>query len=192
MSNRAVGCIAYSQICFGFFIGVCVAIHPGLVLKGNEGGMSNYGIHIKTAIPYTLALGLASLLSDRGAVLLASSASSSPPFIRLAKTYSWLIALVLVSSYGYSLDVVLKDIHIATGIAITLFELAASLWMYRYLGRSAREMTLITVQVVGFVLAALTFVGALHVLFLTQILGGVSFALLMVRSARRVATSATP
>jgi hypothetical protein len=191
MSNRAVGCIAYSQICFGFFIGVCVVIHPGLVLKWNEGGMSNFGIHVKTAIPYTFALGLASLLSHRGAVLLDRFATSTHQFVRVLKTYSWLIAIVLVSTYGYSLDVVLKDIHIATGIAITLFELAASLWMYRYLGRSPRDTTLIAVQLVGFVLAALTFVGALHVLFLTQILTGVSFALLLVRSARRAATLAT-
>jgi hypothetical protein len=192
MSNRAVGCVAYSQVCFGFFIGVCVAIHPGLVLKWNEGGLSNFGIHIKTAIPYTLALGLASLLSHRGAVLLGRLAGTSHPFVRVLKVYSWLIAIVLVSTYAYSLNVVLKDFHIATGIAIALFELAASLWMYRYLGRSAPDTTLAGIQVIGFVLAALTFVGALHVLFLTQILTGVSFALLMVRSARRTAALATP
>jgi len=74
--------------------------------------------------------------------------------------YSWLILLVLVSTYAYSLNTVLKDLHIATGIAIVLFELAASLWMYRYLGRCARDTTLIAVQLIGFILAALTFVGS--------------------------------
>jgi hypothetical protein len=189
MSSRAVGCIAYSQICFGFFIGVCVAIHPGLVLKWNEGGMSNYGIHLETAIPYTLALGLASLLSHRAAALLARTDAASHPFVRVLRMYSWLILLVLVSTYAYSLNTVLKDLHIATGIAIVLFELAASLWMYRYLGRCARDTTLIAVQLIGFILAALTFVGVLHVLFLTQLLTGVSFALLMVHSGRRVVTT---
>jgi hypothetical protein len=186
MSNRAVGCIAYGQICFALFIGVCVALDPGLVLKGNEGGLSNYGIHLKTAIPYTLALGLASLLSYRAAVLLPDTDPGTRGLARLLRTYSVLSLLVLVSTYVYSLDTVLKDVHIATGTAIVLFELAASVWMYRLLGPTRRDSFLIIVQLVGFILAALTFLGALHVLFVTQILTGGSFALLLVRSGEKV------
>jgi hypothetical protein len=186
MSSRAVGCVVYSQICFAIFIGVCVAVHPGLVLKWNEGGMSNYGVHIKTAVPYTLALGLAGLLSHRAAVLMARVGEPPHPLVHVLRTYSWLITLVLLSTYAYTLNSVLKDVHIVIGIAITLFEFAASLWMYRYLGGFARDLTLIVVQLVGFTLATLTFVGVLHVLFSSQILTGASFALLLVRSARTV------
>ena len=62
--TRAVTYIVWGQILFVLFIGVCVALHPGIVLKSNEGGVSNYGIHIKTALPYTLALGLARVLQS--------------------------------------------------------------------------------------------------------------------------------
>jgi hypothetical protein len=186
MSNRAVGCVAYGQICFALFVGVCVALHPGLVLKGNEGGMSNYGTHLKTVIPFTLALGLASFLSQRAAVLLTGTAPGTRGLARLLRTYSELTLLVLVSSYAYSLDTVLRDVHVASGIAIALFELAASLWMYRLLGRTGRDSILIAVQLVGFTLAALTVLGALHVLFVTQVLTGGSFAVLLVRSGEQV------
>ena len=53
MNSRAAAHIALGQISFGFFITVCVALHPGFVLKWNEGGVSNYGVHLKTALPYT-------------------------------------------------------------------------------------------------------------------------------------------
>ena len=53
MNSRAAAHIALGQISFGFFITVCVALPPGFVLKSNEGGVSNYGVHLKTALPYT-------------------------------------------------------------------------------------------------------------------------------------------
>jgi len=44
---------------------------------------------------------------------------------------------------------------------------------------------------VGFVLAVLTIVGALHVLFLTQVLTCGAFAVLLVRSASRLDARST-
>jgi hypothetical protein len=47
------------------------------------------------------------------------------------------------------------------------------------------------VEIVGFVLAVLTIVGALHVLFLTQVLTSGAFAVLLVRSALKLDTRST-
>ena len=59
------------EVAFVLFTGVCVALHPGFVLKRNEGGLSDYGVHIKTTVPYTLSLVLLSLCgSARRASLL--------------------------------------------------------------------------------------------------------------------------
>ncbi len=47
----AVTYVVRGEFAFLLFTGVCVALHPGIVLKWNEGGMSNYGLHLKTAVP---------------------------------------------------------------------------------------------------------------------------------------------
>jgi hypothetical protein len=60
--------------------------------------------------------------------------------------------------------------------------------MYRFLQRGGWDATLLMVEIVGFVLAVLTFVGALHVLFLTQVLTSGAFAVLLVRSALKLDT----
>jgi hypothetical protein len=178
--NTATRDLALGQIGFAFFIAICVALHPGLVLKANEGGMSNYGVHLKTAFPYTVALSLPTVLSFRAQSMLRPSDEASRTFRSLLRIYCVLIALTLLTTYAYTLDSVLKDVHDAVGIAITLFEAAASLWMYR----RVRLTFVLVVQLVGFVLAVLTFAGVVHVLFLTQLLVGVTYAIFLVRTAR--------
>lgn len=183
---QATRYVALSQIAFAFFLAICVAIHPGLVFKVNEGGMSNFGVHAKTVVPYTLALGCAGVLALWATRLIRTTTTAARDFRVLLTTYSWLILLTLVTTYGYTLNAPLKYVHVAVGVAIIVFESAASLWMYRAL-RSLRAV--LFVQLVGFVLAALTFFGALHVLFLSQILTGGGFALLLVRTCRHVTAS---
>jgi hypothetical protein len=51
MKSRAVAFVTYGQLLLAFFLALCVALHPGFVLKSDEGGMSNYGIHLKTFAP---------------------------------------------------------------------------------------------------------------------------------------------
>lgn len=190
MKTRAAAYIVYGQASFAFFIGVCVALHPGLVLKGNEGGLSNYGIHLKTVVPYTLALGLASAFSGRAAVLVRRT-KSAPGLAQVLAVYGGLALVVLVSTYPYSLNVVFKDAHIALGAAMMIFDLATSVWMFRVLGHRPGDGFVLGVESVGFVLAVLTFAGSLHLLFLSQVLTGGSFAILLVRTGHAL-TSRTP
>ena len=190
MNTRAVTYIACGQICFAFFLVVCVALHPGFVLKANEGGISNYGIHIKTVVPYTLALGLAGFFSHRAAGLFTSEHTSVRHFGLLLRVYSWLLLAMLLTTYTYALDTTLKDLHIATGVMIILFETVASVWMYQLLKRPRWDGALLGVELFGFVLAAVTFLGGLHVLFVAQLLTGASFALLLVHTGQRLAALA--
>jgi hypothetical protein len=140
-------------------------------------------VHAKTVAPYTLALASAAGLTFWAARLIRTSTKAARYFRALLKAYSWLILLTLVTTYEYRLNAPLKYVHVAIGVAIIVFESAASLWMYRVI-ESLR--TVLFVQLFGFVLAALTFFGALHVLFLSQILTGGGFALLLVRTCRHV------
>jgi len=184
MKVRVIRDVAQSQIAFAFFIAVCVVLHPGLVLKTDEGGMSNYGVHLKTAIPYTLALAFASALAYRATRSLPTARRDSRLFKVLLRVYSALVLLTLVTTFGYTLDAPQKDLHIGVGVAITVFEFLSSLWMYRVV-RSLHLV--IAVELVGLVLASLTLFGLLHVLFLSQVLVGGAFALLLVSTSRQLA-----
>ncbi len=176
--------VTWGQIGFLGFIGVCVALHPGLVLKANEGGISNYGVHLKTALPFTLALLLPAALTFRAAGALRPATRTERHFRLLLRLYSGLIALTLASTYGYTLDRPQKIIHIAIGVVITLFESVASIWLYRVL---RRLRWVLVVQLAGLLLAALTFFGALHLLFVTQVVSGGAYAALLVATARQIA-----
>jgi hypothetical protein len=186
MKPRAVAYLAYGQLGLLFFLVVCVALHPGFVLKANEGGMSNYGIHIKTFAAYTLALGLPFLFS----LLAIRLTNSDDPRVRRLRSiliiYCWLVALTLVSTYVYSLNTVLKDLHIVFGSALTLFESAASVWMYWILRPVAWDRVLFIIQMLGFVLAVLTLAGVFHLLFVAEVVTFGAFALLLVHAARKL------
>jgi Domain of unknown function (DUF5009) len=175
--------VALGQLGFLFFLIVCVALHPGLVLKANEGGMSNYGVHLKTVFPYTLALLSPALFTQRAAARLHVMSPRQRRFRFLLLTYCVLITLTLLTTYGYTLDTVQKDVHIAVGVLIIVFESGASWWMYRALGR---HRDVLVVQLLGLVLAALTFFGALHVLFLSQVVTGGAYAILLVATCREL------
>ena len=90
MNSRAAAHIALGPISFGFFITVCVALHPGFVLKWNEGGVGNYGVHLKTALPYTLALGLVAGFSHSAASIVDGTTAAGRQLRRvLASTAGW-------------------------------------------------------------------------------------------------------
>ena len=175
--------VAIGQFGFALFIAICVALHPGIVLKANEGGLSNYGVHAKTVVPYTLALALAAGFSLQAARTLHAQATPSRRLERLLTTYGALVLLTLVTTYAYTLNTALKDLHLGVGVVITVFEFVASLWMYGEL-RSLRLV--VVIELCGFLLAALTFFGVLHVLFLTQLLVGGSFALFLIKTAQKL------
>jgi hypothetical protein len=171
--------IVLGQVSFLVFLSISVALHPGFVLKVDEGGISNYGIHLKTAIPFSLAFILCSCFSFEAARHYRSPDVTIRRLRYLLSTYSGLLALTLLSTYGYKLNVGLKDAHITVGVLTITFELVAAAWIYAQL-RGGWDTAFMVLQLVGFVLAGLTFFGALQLLFLGQALVDVGFAFLLI------------
>ncbi len=178
--------IAAGQWAFAIGITLCVALHPGFVLKANEGGVSDYGVHAKTAIPYYLGLAAAAL----GAYLAATRTGDSTRPARCLRSllfaYAFLVALTLASTFGYTLDHPQRDIHVGVGTALSVFEFVASLWMYR---ERRADLELVLVELAGSVLAAFTIVGAVHLLFVAEVVTAASFAILLYRSTRQMAVA---
>jgi hypothetical protein len=185
MSTRASKDATKSQLSLAFFSIVCVALHPGFVLKGNEGGFSNYGIHIKTAIPYSIAFLLAAFYALKAGRELASSDPSVRLLRRLLMTYSALMVLALVSTYGYTLNGTLKDFHFVIGGAVMVFEPVASAWLYAHLRGIKWDGLLFAIEIAGLTLGMIDFFDVLHVLFLAQVLMAAAFGFLLVHAVSR-------
>jgi hypothetical protein len=180
-SRLVVRFVAAGQIGFALFIALCVALSPHYVLKANEGGISNFGVHLRTIVPYSIALLVPAALTYAASRLVVP-VDARPRYLQIILVaYSALILLTLLTTYTYKIDEPLKVVHVGVGAIITIFEMGATLWMYRELHAL---LAVLVVQVIGFVLATLTIFGALHVLFATQIAVGVPFAWFLVRTCR--------
>jgi Na+-transporting NADH:ubiquinone oxidoreductase subunit NqrD len=188
-NERAVNLVVGAQVCFVLFIAICVAIHPGFVLKRNEGGMSNYGIHLETAVPYTFALlGLAGF-SRRAAVLLNHDDPRVQRLRRILYAYSVIVFVMLLSTYVYTRNLTLRDFHFGFGTVLICFEVASSLWMFRLCRRFIWDDVFLFMQLAGSILCLVTIVGALHVLFFAEMLTAAGFAGLIIHTSRCVSTS---
>jgi hypothetical protein len=187
-SRLVVRFVAAGQIGFALFIALCVALSPHYVLKANEGGISNFGVHLRTIVPYSIALLLPAAFTYAASRLVAPANSRLRHIQIILGAYSALILLTLLTTYTYKIDEPFKVVHIGVGAIITIFEMGATLWMYRQLHAL---LAALVVQVIGFVLATLTIFGALHLLFVTQILVGVPFAWFLVRTCPTLNSSST-
>ncbi len=173
------------QVAFAGFLAVAVALHPGLVLKADEGGVSNYGIHLETAGPYSLAFVVCAACSLAAARRCPRVERSERAFAVLLVAYAVLLLLTLVSTFGYTLDRVLKDAHLVVGGALLVFQFLASSWLYAG-RRTVRDATFLGVEVAGSVVAVLTVLGAFHLLFAGQAVAALGFGLLLIRRATDV------
>ena len=186
--NQGARLVERGQICFVVLIAVCVALHPGFVLKWNEGGMSDYGSHLETALPYTLALlGLAEF-SRRAATLYRQNDLVTRRLRRVLYAYSAIVLIMLGSTYVYTLNLALRDFHFGFGTVLILFEVASSVWMYRLFRRFVWDGIFLGMQMVGSVLCLVTIVGLLHVLFFAEMLTGAGFAGLIIHTSRCVSS----
>ncbi len=179
MSQRAPTLVAAGQVCLAVFLGVCVALHPGLVLKRDEGGVSNYGVHVVTFVPYSLAFGLDALLLSRAARLLSDTALR-----RYLMAVAGLLAATLVTTYAYTRSVGLKDLHFVVGAALVLVECVGAPWLALAARRAFLGAACVAVTGAGLAACALATSGAWHVLFVGQVLVIVGFSPLVVGATR--------
>jgi hypothetical protein len=174
--------VVFGEVAFLFFMGVSVALHPGYVLARYEGGISEYGVHVKTAVLYTLAWAVLASSNLRAARVCGDRGACSEKVRKLLLVYSAVIFLVLISTYFYSLDAVLKYIHFGFGAVLVTFMSAASYWLSRQLTAVPWARTTLWLQLLGSAAALLSIVGVLHVLFCGETISNVGCAILLAKT----------
>jgi hypothetical protein len=170
-----------SQVGFAVGILVCVALHPGVVLKRNEGGLSNYGTYAKTVAPYTFAFGIAAYGAIRSSMMLAKDADAVR-VQRVERRYAVLMVLTALSTYGYKLTTSLRLVHVVVAAILVAFATISTIQMFVIDGRRRRDFWFVVIQCCGCALAGATLIGFTHLLFLAECLTSVGFGVLLVHS----------
>jgi len=178
---RAVRWVVFGEVAFLLFMGASVALHPGYVLARREGGISEYGLHAKTAVLYTIAWAALAGSNMRAARVCGGRGTCSARVRKLLLFYSVAIFLVLMSTYFYSLDAVMKYIHYGFGAVLVTFMSVAAYWLCRQLTGVSWARAALWVQVLGSLAALLSIVGVIHVLFCAETISNVGCAILLAK-----------
>ena len=189
MATRASKYVTLGQWNLIIFVTLCLSLHPGFVLKRDEGGFSNYGIHIKTAIPYTLTYVGCVFFTLRASNVIPVIGRESRVLVALLRSYALICFLLLVSTYGYSVNTPLKDLHGVVGLIAMVFDPVASIWLYVRVRNFNWDRTWFGAELVGLVLGVLDFFKVVHVLFAAQAVIAIGFGFLLVHATHQIETA---
>jgi len=186
MPSRALKYVTYGQWNLIVFVLLCVSLHPGLVLKADEGGFSNYGIHIKTAIPYSLTYLICVAFTLVATQYIPRTTRHARILVVLLYSYCVLCVFILGSTYGYTLNQPLRDFHGVFGFLAMFFDPAMSVWLFLQVRESLLSKVYLAIEIAGVILGVIDIVNAAHVLFVAQASVAFGFGLLLVRGTRHI------
>jgi hypothetical protein len=186
MNNRASKYVTYGQWNLIVFVLLSISLHPGFVLKRDEGGFSNYGIHAKTVIPYSLTYLGCVFFTLLAVKCLPEIGHDTKVLTTLLRSYALICFLLLVSTYGYSLNSPLKDIHGAIGLIAMAFDPAASVWLFLRTNKSGWDRAWLGIEAAGVVLGVIDIIDIAHVLFAAQAVVALGFGFLLARGTHHI------
>lgn len=167
-----------AQLCLLLSLAVCVLLIPHFLFDSNEGGVSNYGTYTKTIIPYSVGFSICGLVTVRAAFLYPRSNRMRPLLAILGLLY----ILVLLSTYPYKQGALFNSLHHILSALLVLYALGYGTWLALFRTHSIRTRLLYAAQLSGFLLALLTFLGSMHLLFIGEFLENTSFGGVLVFS----------
>jgi hypothetical protein len=183
--NHAARLVMFAQLSLFLCLFACFLLMPHFLFESNEGGVSNYGTYARTVIPYTIGFALCGVLTIRAAFSLPKEASYRT-LQRVLLLLGTLYLLELLSTYAYKLNNTFNNVHVYISVISAAYCMAIGVWLALSIARNAVNVSLVLVQSLGFVVAGLTYLGYLHVLFIAEMGTGVVFGTLLVCAIREV------
>jgi len=161
---------------FGWLI-ICSFLASSVVTK--NGGVSNYGNHYSTVVFYSIAFIADIVYLDLAAESLMMLGKQ---FKYLSRYFSLLCAITLVvfiSTFPRRFGVIFTDIHDNISIALFDYELLLAIWL-AFKRPKLDTFGYLLVMVSGSLVALLSAIHKIHLMFVGQMLGALGFALLLV------------
>ncbi len=187
MGRRSVRLVAGSQVIYVTGLAVCLAIRPRYLVSANEGGVSNFGVHAVTVVPYSVGFLVSAGLLVAAARAAVPRGAREARFAASLRALAWILVVVLASTYDYQATAWLRDLHLAIAIAASVVQGLIALWVVARVRRGAGDVVALAALLAALVLAGCALAGWLHVLLAAQLVGTVAFGVLLVRAAAGLA-----
>jgi heme/copper-type cytochrome/quinol oxidase subunit 4 len=158
----------------------CLAIRPSALAV--KRGLSYYGTHVETVIPYSV--GFVLCVSLTGIAVARMRADSSPLRSLRLGLVGILALLAAIPLTPYNLDLVFDWLHLGFSAALFSLALVVGLWIGVRLPGDRIVRGLIGVQAAGGALVLASQVGLLDLMIPSQFLFQGAFGLLVVRALR--------
>lgn len=166
-----------SQVALFSGLLICLLIMPSVAVK--NGGVSNFGNHLSTIVPYVLAFLLNSFYMYMASRSILKINSKLVNIAWSLVVLSLFTLLVLISTFPRHLSFTYSDIHDDLGIALYSFEFLVSLWII-FKHSTKGSISLLFMQVIGSMIGLLSIMKIIHFLFVGQLVGALGFGLLLV------------
>lgn len=172
-----------SQLSLLLDLAICLILIPHYLFARNEGGMSNYGIHLRSVVPYSLGFLVAAYYVLKAALTIKARSVTLRRLRLLLVGYGIIFLLILITTYGYKTNTFLKDTHIVVTIITFWFELLSAIWLCKAFLSDKLNISLLVCQFIALIIGSLTFFGAFHLLFTSQLITIITFGVILVRSS---------
>ncbi|MFG1707308.1 hypothetical protein ACFLIM_29330 [Nonomuraea sp. M3C6] len=177
MRGGVLGDLVKGQVCLFAGLSVCLVIMPGCL--SFNCGMSDFGVHWGTAVPYAFGFLGAALFTRRG-LRAAAPLLPAPRFVRVAGD-SFALLLVGILLTPYTLADAVHWVHRSFGAALFLYEMVLAV---RLLAWGFGGLLSVVVQVVGGVTSGVSVVLAEGPLVVGQAVFQLAFGVTIIRMAR--------
>ena len=175
-----------SQINLAGWILLCIVLAPEFFFSFDQGGVSNHGVIALTALPYTLAFLSCSYFMFRSASKIPKNSKTSTELRLVINTVAVFFLLLLVSTYIFQINRALELAHQSISITTVALLYIVGWWFYKITNKNKISGKFLAVQSLGFLLAVLTMIDVVRLLFLAQIIFAVGFGGLYVNTIRRL------
>jgi heme/copper-type cytochrome/quinol oxidase subunit 4 len=175
--------LIWGQGCFLAMMACCLAIRPSALAV--KRGLSYYGTHVETVIPYSV--GFVLCVSLTGLAVARMRADSSPLRCLRLGLVGILALLAAIPLTPYNLDLVFDWLHLGFTTALFSLALVVGLWIGVRLPGDRLVRGLLCAQAAGGALVLASQVGVLDLMIPSQFLFQGAFGLLVVRALRLLA-----
>jgi hypothetical protein len=166
-----------SQLSLLSLLLVCCLLLPSVV--AHNGGVSNFGNHRRTVIPYTLSFASSIAVLGLAALRLLDLARGLWRQAGLLLVLGLLESAVLLSTFPRHIAWTYSVIHDDLGIALFAYEFCWAVWLVTR--RSSQlAVLLVLLQSLGSLAALLSILKIVHLLFVGQLVATVGFSFLLV------------
>lgn len=152
---------------------VCFILRPQFLQS--EGGFSNYGV-VAVTIPFFTG---AFLTAAIGTYVAARRVRQNSMLKWSLYILAILFLSVLISTYPYKLNALYDLVHKLMAIVFSVWQLFFAIWLTIKV-HDAVSLMCFGIQVVATIMAGITLLGFVHLLFVSELLASASFGVLLV------------